>query len=139
MDDKFTRYYVILTIVYGILCLLEFVGYYADNIILTIIIFLLSFLDIAWLIVSIIYLVHVIKQKLDSKYRVLPISYILLFVVLIVINVGILFLGISKGEDITHFLETTLSPDSVVNQILMILTGCYSIFQIVYGYYLLKR
>ena len=34
----------------------------------------ISYLDIVWLIVSIIYLVHVVKRKFDSKYRILPIS-----------------------------------------------------------------
>ena len=135
MEDKFTKYYIVFTIIYAVLGLLQIVGYYLDNIILKNIIILASYLDIVWLIVSIIYLVHVIKRKFDSKYRILPISYIIYFIVFFIIGIVIAVMGIMKSGNVLYFLET----DSSFIQTIWILGGCYNLFQLGYSYYLLQE
>lgn len=134
MEDRFTIYYIVFTIIYAILGLLQIIGYYLDNITLQVIIILFSYLDIIWLIVSIIYLFHVIKRKFDSKYSILPISYIIYFIVFFIIGAVITVMGIIKSGNVLYILET----DSLFNQIIWILGGCYNLFQLGYSYYLLK-
>ena len=134
MKDKFSKHYIIFTIIYGILGLLQLIGYYLDNLILKIIITLVSNLDIIWIFVSIIYLIHVIKKKLDPKYLVLPISYTIYFIVFFITGILLMTYGIIKNGNILYFMET----DSIFNQIIWILSGFYNIFQIGYSYYLTK-
>jgi len=129
MEDKFLKSYVYLLIIFAIANLLSFTLFLLfRNSFLKIILVLISSLESLVLIGSIGFIVYVMIKKIDKIQLVLPIFYLVGFLVIGV--VGAIF-ALKSGD----MFDFSYLP----NILSWIASGIFYLFQITFGTYLLKK
>jgi TRAP-type uncharacterized transport system fused permease subunit len=133
-SDKFTQVYVLSTIIYAILGLVQVVFFYFNNPLLKFLILALSNIDYIYTVLTILFLIHVIKHNLSSKLHVLTISFIVYVVVFFSIGIVLMMYGVENFKD--PFIA--LNPSNIFSNIVWILSALYYVFQFVFAMHILS-